>query len=260
MRNAAVRRGWNFARSSARRDAGTSWRRAMARGGDILRGPRGDVDGGALRRDAESRARCRRGADRRRCRRGAGARRVDRRGARGGGGDGRISEPRRVLVRLFRARVGRLRVVTVPLLRVSQEDEDADVDLDFDFVPSLPGAAGRRALFVAHPSLPPFARKHARARARVRPRDDRRGDGRGRRVARGVGDRSRRASDPPCGRARRRGGSRARRRSRRGRRGVGGGGGAIREGMRGQRRRRRGSRRWRRRRRAKRCTRRCATR
>ena len=53
-------------------------------------------------------------------------------------------------------------VVTVPLLRVSQEDEDADVDLDFDFVPSLPGAAGRRALFVAHPSLPPFARKHAR--------------------------------------------------------------------------------------------------
>ena len=52
-------------------------------------------------------------------------------------------------------------VVTVPLLRVSQEDEDADVDLDFDFVPSLPGAAGRRALFVAHPSLPPFARKHA---------------------------------------------------------------------------------------------------
>ena len=53
-------------------------------------------------------------------------------------------------------------VVTVPLLRVSQEDEDADVDLDFDFVPSLPGVAGRRALFVAHPSLPPFARKHAR--------------------------------------------------------------------------------------------------
>ena len=57
---------------------------------------------------------------------------------------------------------GDSRVVTVPLLRVSQEDEDADVDLDFDFVPSLPGAAGRRALFVAHPSLPPFARKHAR--------------------------------------------------------------------------------------------------